>query len=44
MLIHENIRSLEKAKILLNRIAAEINQWILLEEAYWIGVENVLYT
>jgi transcription-repair coupling factor (superfamily II helicase) len=26
MLIHENIRSLEKAKILLNRIAAEINQ------------------
>jgi len=26
MLIHENIRSLEKAKNLLNRIAAEINQ------------------
>jgi transcription-repair coupling factor (superfamily II helicase) len=26
MLIHENIRSLEKAKILLNRIAGEINQ------------------
>jgi hypothetical protein len=25
-LIHENIRSLEKAKILLNRIAGEINQ------------------